>query len=539
MGRMFDTPVLPRLSELLREVRDGTIQVPEFQRGYVWSDDARLRLMDSIWQGIPIGSLLVWRTGADKGIKAKKRIGPCPLPAPIGTNVRSYLVDGLQRVTTLYAALMPLPEGLERDEEGRRWPIYFDLAPKPGDDLRFQLRHGEQAVPPTWMPLSCVLDDDLFFEFRERLVEMGDKGLLQEARRLESRFRDYVVPVVPLVSDDQALVTEAFSRVNSLGQELDEGDMAHAQTLGGGFSFNDELATVTEQLSSLGWEGIERKTLIGALKAIWKLDIYKSGATGLKSKLDPQGREQLRRLPETFAPVAQLLQTFGVYGPGSLPYAYQLVALIRAAHELGAERLMHAAERLRRWFFWTTYQEHFTGMTSGQLKREFERVEALVRGEHTLDWVGRPVVTQLSTLRPNAVRSRAAILVMAIAGDRQGGGSQQQRLYGARGTDGLHRLFAEKPADDPANRVLARDEDLMRLRAWAAAPVPLVTRVKQLALFAGDDLEDLLRRNLLDSLDACALRSPEAMLRARAERLWREEQAFVDGLDEKPQSSGG
>ncbi len=37
MGRMFDTPVLPRrLAELLHEVRDGTIQVPEFQRGYVW-----------------------------------------------------------------------------------------------------------------------------------------------------------------------------------------------------------------------------------------------------------------------------------------------------------------------------------------------------------------------------------------------------------------------------------------------------------------------------------------------------------------------
>ncbi len=524
MGRMFDTPVLPRLSELLQEVRDGTIQIPEFQRGYVWSDDDRLRLMDSIWQGIPIGSLLVWRTKSDKGIRVTTKIGPCQLPEAAEGTIRTYLVDGLQRITTLYAALMPLPDGVERDAEDRRWPIYFELEPKQDQDLRFCLRHGRQAIPPTWMPLSCLLDDNLFLEFRTQLVETGRKNLLSEARRLESRFRDYVIPVVPLVSDDQELVTEAFARVNTHGQALDEGDMVHASTLGLGdaFSFNKELATVMDQLSSFGWDGVDRKTLIAALKAIWNLDLYKSGAKGIKRKLTSEkDRDLLRALPGLFEPVAEVLQTFGVYGPGSLPYAYQLVALIRAAHRIGGDSLKGAAEPLRQWFFWTTYNEHFTGMTSGQLRAEFDDVEALILQKRPLSWIEKPHVAPLHKLRPNAVRSRAAVLVMALAGDRQVGGDKQQRLYGAQGTHALHRLFPDQSAEDLANRVLSTDRELKDLRTWARE------RSMALPLFAAAS-SDLLRQNLLTSPSANA--DGPRLLQARAERLQREEQAFVEAL---------
>ena len=527
MGRMFETPILPRLSELLQEVRDGTIQIPEFQRGYVWSDDDRLRLMDSIWQGIPIGSLLVWRTAVDKGIQVKTQIGPCKLPNARVAGVGNYLVDGLQRITTLYAALM-FPEGEERDADGRRWPIYFDLSPKPGDDLRFCLRRGFQEVPPTWMPLSCILDDDRFLGFRTQLVASGHKELLQEARRLESRFRDYVIPVVPLVSDDQELVTEAYSRINSKGEDLDEGDMVHAGSLGrgGNFRFNQEMATTTEQLSSFGWEGIERKTLIAALKAIWDLDLYKSGAKRMLSKLDSQeNRHLIQLLPEIFEPVADLLRTFGVYGPGGLPYAYQLVALIRASHRLGGNKLKIAAERLRKWFFWTTYSEHFTGMTSGRLRMEFDRVEALILGKQHFDWIPTPHVAPLVGLRANAVRSRAAVLVMAIAGDKQVGGDRQQRLYGSRGTHALHRLFADQGAENLSNRVLATDDELKSLRAWA------LESTLNLLFFGKSYDDDLILRNLLDSPTDNESRVPSSLLQTRAARLQREEQAFVSELD--------
>ncbi|NNB98451.1 DUF262 domain-containing protein [Corallococcus exiguus] len=524
MGRMFETPVLPRLRELLEEVQLGTIQIPAFQRNYIWSDEQRLRLMDSIWRGIPIGSLLVWRTIADKDIKVMTQIGPCELPQATKTDVRSYLVDGLQRVITLYAALMPLPQGLEKDEDGRRWPIYFELDPKPGDDLRFRLRHGQQPISPTWLPLSHLLDDERFFEFRTHLVDIKRKDLLDEARRLESRFRDYTVPVIPLVSDDESLVTEAFTRVNSLGSAMDEGDMAHALTSESStFNFNGELATLRDQLSPLGWHSLDRKVLISTLKAIWNLDIYKSGAKGLQHKLKSiEGRELLRALPEYFEPATDILRNMGVFGPGSLPYAYQLVTLVRATHRLGRKKTVDANEELRRWFFWTTYQEHFTGMTSGQLRMEFERIEELILGRRKLDWLQPPVVGPVRKLRASSVRSRAAVLVMALSGDREAGGkSKQQQIYGAMGTEALHRLFAEKPAYEIANRVLASDQELKILRKWIEMPSTTLPLLES-------QVPELLRRNLLPSPNGHT--SPEDILYYRASRIEEEERRFVEEL---------
>ena len=521
---MFDTPVLPRLLELLEEIRDGLIGIPEFQRGYVWSDEQRLRLMDSIWRGIPIGSLLVWMTMADKGLQVRTKIGPCKLAARSATGTRRYLVDGVQRVTTLYAALMPLPDVVERDQDGRRWPIYFDLDPESSDDLRFRLRSGQQAVPPTWIPLPCLLDDVLFLEFRVQLANAGRRDLLQETRRLESRFRDYVVPVMPMVSDDQDLVTEAFARVNSQGQDLDEGDMAHALTLGSSFSFNSELATITEQLSPLGWDGIERKTLIGALKAIWNLDLYKSGAKGIKKKLESsEGRDLLRALPVIFGPVADVFRTFGVHGPGSLPYSYQVVAILKAVYDLGPDRVKQATETLRRWFFWTTYNEHFTGMTSGQLGAEFERVTDIIQGRPLTDHYSKPRVGPITKLRANAVRSRAAILVMALAGDRESGDDRQQRLYGARGTAGLHRLYPQESAYEIANRVLADEAELARLRVWARVPADTLPSMVV-------PEEDLLRRHLISPLQAGCPREAKSVLGARTALLLRTERDFVEEL---------
>ncbi|MFO1533935.1 MAG: DUF262 domain-containing protein, partial [Thermoplasmatota archaeon] len=50
------------IRQLVEAVSKGQIRVPAFQRGFVWSDERIAYLMDSIYKGYPIGSLLFWRT---------------------------------------------------------------------------------------------------------------------------------------------------------------------------------------------------------------------------------------------------------------------------------------------------------------------------------------------------------------------------------------------------------------------------------------------------------------------------------------------
>ena len=55
-------PNIQRLPSLLRDIQSGEIRIPRFQRPFVWEDDQRLDLFRSIYEGIPIGSILIWRT---------------------------------------------------------------------------------------------------------------------------------------------------------------------------------------------------------------------------------------------------------------------------------------------------------------------------------------------------------------------------------------------------------------------------------------------------------------------------------------------
>src|SRR5690348_1129021 len=102
----LEQPVSVRIHTVLEDVRTGRLRVPHFQRDYVWDDDRQLALLDSIRRGYPIGSLLIWRT-AKHDLAAKSVVGGGPVDVSAAPAVRNYLLDGHQRVGTLYRAFGP------------------------------------------------------------------------------------------------------------------------------------------------------------------------------------------------------------------------------------------------------------------------------------------------------------------------------------------------------------------------------------------------------------------------------------------------
>src|SRR5687768_13988605 len=89
-----------RLLNLLEEVAAGKINIPVFQREFVWKKDQMKNLFDSISKGYPMGSLLFWRP--DKEYKTLNKIGPYNIVNP---KSNYYVLDGYQRITTLFGIL--------------------------------------------------------------------------------------------------------------------------------------------------------------------------------------------------------------------------------------------------------------------------------------------------------------------------------------------------------------------------------------------------------------------------------------------------
>ena len=202
------------IETLLTWVKSGEIAIPEIQRPFVWNATKVRDLLDSLYQGYPVGYLVSWRNPTiklkDGSSSAGKRI----------------LIDGQQRVTALMAALLG-QEVLTKDYETVRIRIAFHPI-----EERFEVRNPAIVKDATW------IDDirDVFnpsasiFELTENYSNANPGISRDKIYKIVEKLKQIVhnhVGIIELAEDlDIETVTEIFIRVNSAGAELSQADFA-------------------------------------------------------------------------------------------------------------------------------------------------------------------------------------------------------------------------------------------------------------------------------------------------------------------------
>src|SRR5215210_3098158 len=99
-------------SSLIESIEHGLVKIPQFQRDFVWTREKSVHLLDSILKGYPIGTFILWKT--KESLRIVRNIGSAKLPDTPPGDFTQYVLDGQQRLTSLYASV----KGLEvpRDE---------------------------------------------------------------------------------------------------------------------------------------------------------------------------------------------------------------------------------------------------------------------------------------------------------------------------------------------------------------------------------------------------------------------------------------
>lgn len=505
--KMFDTPVLPRLETILAELKSGDLVVPEFQRSFVWDDDRRLNLLDSIAQGMPIGSLLVWRTSR-RDLKAYEQVGGIRLAGPRQSGDKlAYLIDGHQRISTLFGALYG--DG-QVAEDGRRWPVYVDL--QATKRPMYRLPPGRGEVPLHWLPLHCLLDGDRLFEATQRLRETGLRDLAKNAERLANVFRDYVIPIVPLVTEDINLVTDAFVRINSQGKPMSEAHMLRALTFLQPTDTDGQFQSIKKQLAPLGWEDLDEQVLVSVLKAQLGLDVYSADVRGVHEKLK-ENLAPLTGLGSTIQEAVTFLATQGVLGPAVLPYTYQLVTLATlAARSPGLLGKSEHERALTAWFWGTTYSQFFSGITGSKIAEGIEELAATLQAPEPLP-SKRPIeIEPLTQVRGDTGRARAFFILLSFYPDDPAASQRRQEWLQVGAKRAAPGLFPNLPLSEPGNRVLANPSELRRLRS----------------ALRGDGLSPELADEFAIPQSAVALLpDQEAFIRERSRVLREWESAFI------------
>ncbi|MBL3677214.1 MAG: DUF262 domain-containing protein [Alphaproteobacteria bacterium] len=202
------------IETLLTWVKSGEIAIPEIQRPFVWEATKVRNLLDSLYQGYPVGYLISWRNPTvklkDGSPSAGKRI----------------LIDGQQRVTALMAALLG-QEVLTKDYETVRIRIAFH----PGEE-RFEVYNPAIAKNRAWIDdVTRIFGPDAdLIELTEQYVEANagaDRKAVGKVLQKVGKIVNNHVGLIELAEDlDIETVTEIFIRVNSAGAELSQADFA-------------------------------------------------------------------------------------------------------------------------------------------------------------------------------------------------------------------------------------------------------------------------------------------------------------------------
>lgn len=224
-----------KLSDLISDIRNRHLVLPEFQREYVWTQEQAKQLIISLFRGYPTGSLLFWKTPNPPELKN--------ISFPLGKlGATQVILDGQQRLTTLYLLLT------------NHIPPYYTVEDIKNDprDLHFDLESGEfqyyqstrMKNNPTWVPVTACFNTsdevEVFTVVQKKFphesnmkeqfkyAELYTKNITQLRNILN---KDYPVQIVPDSADIDAAI-DVFDRVNSLGTKLTDAELALTHVTG-------------------------------------------------------------------------------------------------------------------------------------------------------------------------------------------------------------------------------------------------------------------------------------------------------------------
>ncbi|MFC3104999.1 GmrSD restriction endonuclease domain-containing protein [Salinisphaera aquimarina] len=243
---MFDT-TKEDLKDLLRSINEGKLQLPDFQRDWVWSDADIRSLLASIGRGFPVGALLTLQTGGEVSFKPRVLEG-----APDqGVLPEEYLLDGQQRLTSLYQATFGKAAVLTKNAkgEGVRRFYYLDIKKALDDYQTFEdaivgvpedrifrtnfgkkvaldLSSPDQEYEKHMFPMNSLFHGpEWIYNWRRHWEGRGDDVATLAMKFQElvfDRFTRYKMPVIKLdKSNGREAVCVIFEKVNVGGKKLD------------------------------------------------------------------------------------------------------------------------------------------------------------------------------------------------------------------------------------------------------------------------------------------------------------------------------
>jgi hypothetical protein len=419
------------LPELLKDITNGKIQLPDFQRGWVWDDDHVQSLLVSIARSFPVGAVMLMETGGEVRFETRPVEGIDP--DSVTKNPDQLILDGQQRLTSLTQAVGLTTPVDTRTAKGKaiKRHYYFDIRTAlEGED---QLEDAIVAVDETRQKRSDFgrkvdLDlssrqlecEQLYFPcdkllspndwasdlFRHNQEAIGTYFEFQE--KVLSAFSAYQLPVIELKKEtSKEAVCLVFEKVNTGGVQLSVFELITASYAAEGYNLRDDwfgsdIRKVPSRKSRFEehelLRDVQSTDLLQAITLLHtrerKLDDLKTGKTGKQVRPVSAKRASVLDLPlpayerwadeveKGFVEAARFLLKECFYSRRELPYATQLVPLAAVMTLLGNRwREPRIHHKLSRWFWSGVLGELYGGAVETRIALDLEELMHWFEGD--------------------------------------------------------------------------------------------------------------------------------------------------------------
>lgn len=441
VGATFKTNPIS-LHELLIDCQRGELQLPDFQRSWVWDEDRIKSLIASVSRAFPVGALMSLETGGGVNFKPRPVEGAPDSAKSVEPAV--LLLDGQQRMTSLYQVTLRnqvVQTITPKNKKVKRW-FYIDILKALDDQANREdaiIGVAEDKVIRSDFGREIVLDIStreheferlmfplsMMFSWNDWQVDFinysNGKGNFAERWPIITRFHDEVVKnfsgyQVPVITLDRNTSKEAvctvFEKVNTGGKPLDAFELVTAMYAAEGFELRKDWyggdgvkgrhQRLSETLAAAGRSAgilanVANTDLLHVISLFYTRDRRASAdKEGKHGKELPQvtgNRQALLNLPlsayvayadraeEGFKRAAKFLHELNFYKVEDLPYQSQIVPLaaILAENELALEN-MAVKEKLRQWFWNGVFGELYGSTVDTRIAKDFMEVPSWLKG---------------------------------------------------------------------------------------------------------------------------------------------------------------
>lgn len=250
------TPGTLQYNMLIHDIEKGLIKIPQFQRQFVWSKEESARLLDSIMKGYPIGTFILWKT--KERLRSIRNIGGLMLPDTPDGDFVQYVLDGQQRMTSLYVSMKGAKIETDDGKVVDYSDIYVDLEAKDEEQLIITDISNRNA--------SELLR---FTDLLTGGFSLATKypNYLEKLEKYSNMFKTYLFSTI-LVNDAPIdVATEIFTRINVGGKSLSVFEIMVAKTYDSVLNFDlaEKYDELLERLATINYETIPSSTVLQAV----------------------------------------------------------------------------------------------------------------------------------------------------------------------------------------------------------------------------------------------------------------------------------